>query len=125
MLDFIEKSVGGEVDRSFAASLPGASCVEVHVIPATRERRLITLFTTGVSSAPALVQQIADYAIAEFYIQLPPYWQIDKDDDPLWNWPILWLHKLGDHAVKQHDWPASPVSFVANDEPPMPLSPNT
>lgn len=123
VLQFFETNQNGTVNRSFSDTLPGASSVEMHVIPATPERQYITLFTTGVSSAAA--EPTAEYAVAEFYMLLPPDWQIDDDLNADWNWPLLWLQKIGNHTIEHGDWPALPVAFVANEEPPEQLAPNT
>jgi hypothetical protein len=125
VLGFVEQNFGDVAEDSFRGRLPGAY-TEVHIVPATEARKHITLFTTGLSSQPMQVPPGQDeWKYAELYIQLPHDWPIDQFQNPAWNWPIVWLHKLANYPLENATWLGGPMTFVSHEEPPRPLATNT
>ncbi|GIW82857.1 MAG: hypothetical protein KatS3mg105_4664 [Gemmatales bacterium] len=107
--------------------------ISIHVIPASEERKHITLFTTGMSDEPMTVPEpggeddrwMLDYRWAEIYIQLPADWDLSNLGDPKWRWPIDWLRSTAAYPHANETWLGGPVTIIANGDPPEPLSPNT
>lgn len=102
--------------------------IAIHVIPPSKDRNHVTLFTTGMSSEPMTVpdEEGADeFRFAEIFIQLPSDWKYQEVGDPNWGWPQHWLRSMAQYPHINETWLGGPVTLVANDDPPQPLAPNT
>lgn len=102
--------------------------ITIHVIPPSKERNHITLFTTGMSSEPMKVPEEEgsdEYRFAEIFIQVPGDWKYKEIGDPNWGWPQYWLRSTAQYPHVNETWLGGPVTIIANDDPPQPLAPNT
>jgi len=111
--------------QSLIEIVPTQPSIAVHVIPASEERKHLTLFTTGMSSQPMQAPTgEEDYQRAELFIQLPGDWPYQEISDPNHGWPIHWLRSMAKYPHEHQTWLGGPVTVVANEDPPEPLAPN-
>lgn len=105
--------------------IPGDPLVTIHVIPASQQCDVQTLFTIGLSDhrLPRVQQESA---CTELRCMLAPDWPLTEAAlrDPISNWPVEWLKRLVQQLRLANRWPEEPATFM-NGDPPMPLAPNT
>ena len=124
---YFKKNFGPVKPQSLIEIVPspsGLPAIAVHVVPEAKGRNHITLFTTGMSSERlATPDGEEEYQFAELFIQLPAGWKYSELRDLNWAWPIYWLRS---NARYPHEAQIGfgPVTMIANDNPPRPLSPD-
>jgi hypothetical protein len=104
--DHIERHLG-PVDDVLHDLIPDDVHIDIHIVPPTDKRPFYTLITSGMSeNAMSLPEEVEGQlsAYAELLLCLPKDWQIDKTDDPRWNWPMKWLWFLAKYPVKYDTW---------------------
>jgi len=123
---FFSKYYGAVRPQALVEIVPsGWPPVAVHVVPASKDRNHITLFTTGMSSEPLHVPPgQAEYQFAELFIQLPSGWKYTELEDSKWGWPIHWLRSTARNPYENQTW-LGPVTIISNEDPPRALSPDT
>jgi uncharacterized protein len=100
--------------------------IAIHLIPASDDRKHVTLFTTGMSEQAMTVPEgTDDFRFAELFIQLPGNWPIDKQSlaSQKHGWPIHWLRSIAKYPHQHDTWLGGPVTIIANGDPPEPLAP--
>lgn len=114
----------GPVETVFHEIVSDLVHLDVHFIPATDERPVHVLFTTGVSDRPMTVPAGAEeYARAELLIQLPRHWPLtspDFDDEKNY-WPIRWLKTIGRLPHEYDTW-IGWGHTIPNGDPPEPIA---
>jgi len=108
--------------------VPSGPPISIHVIPPSKERNHITLFTTGMSDQPMDVPDTdegRELQYAELFIQLPGDWKYRELGDPNYGWPFYWLRSMAQYPHVNNTWLGGAVTLVANGDPPQPLAPNT
>jgi hypothetical protein len=122
---YFRKHFGPPQRRALREIVPAEPAVIVHTIKATRKRRHVTLFTTGLSTEPMTVPHGEEtWQYAELFIQLPGDWKYTTIGNPEWGWPIHWLRKMAQYPHHNDTWLGGPVTIVDNEDPPEPLAPN-
>ena len=96
--------------------------IDIHHIPATKERPWITLATTGMSDLPMNVPEFEgsdSYRRAELLIYLPPDWPLTQQDFENENnyWPLRWLKMLARLPHEYDTW-LSDGHTIPNNDPP-------
>jgi hypothetical protein len=110
--------------RSLIEIVPSGHPVAIHIIRPAGDRKHFAIFTTGLSTKPMHVPAgQEEYALAEVFIELPGNWEVMNFKDKKWNWPLLWLRKIAQYPHNAETWLGGPLTIIANDEPPQPLSP--
>jgi ankyrin repeat protein len=100
--------------------------ISLHVIPGTKERRHITLFTTGMASEPLTVPSgEEDYRLAELFIQVPNNTKYTEAGDPKYGWVMQWLRSCAQYPHVHETWLGRPGTILANGDPPAPLGRET
>lgn len=121
-----EKVFGISDGAGVLETIPSRIPVEVRIVKPNEQRKHFTLFTSGLSSQPMNTPAgQEDWQLAELYLQLPGDWQVDKVNDPEWNWPFLWLSQIARYPHENKTWLGGAFTIIANGEPPEPLAPNT
>ncbi len=106
--------------------VPDDLSISIHAIPATRKRRSLILFTTGLSHQPMNTPaEGQEFRFAELFIELPPKWPLDDKSlaDPRFGWPVHWLRSIAKYPLQHGTWLGGPFTIIANEEPPQPLAP--
>jgi len=119
----------GPVDQVAQIEIvPSGPPIAIHVIPSSKERNHITLFTTGMSAQPMNVPDTdegRELQYAELFIQLPGDWKYRELGDPNYGWPFYWLRSMAQYPHVHNTWLGGAVALIANGDPPQPLAPNT
>lgn len=99
--------------------------VFVRVSEPSPERDSLLLFTIGISYYPQEVDEDhLDYRFSELYLELPRDWQIDKVDDPVWNWPVDLLLRLSKIPVRKEGSFLGPVTIISSGPQREPFFPD-
>ncbi len=124
--DHITRTLG-EPPMVFHETVSDQVHVDVHIVPATAERRYHVLVTSGMSERPMSPPPgHEDLAYAELCMALPPDWPIDGPvlAHAAAKWPFEWLrmlarfpHVLGSYLSEGHT--------VPNGDPPEPFHEST
>lgn len=128
ILHHVTKHIGPVQDLKLAEIVPGVVSVAVHVVPPSKRREHITLFTTGMSDRSMTVPKgEKEYCYAELLIQLPHDWPLTLQafKDPKNFWPIEWLRRIAHYPHENDTWLGSSHAIIANGEPPERFAPNT
>jgi uncharacterized protein len=125
VIDYFAKTIGPVQDQSIIEIVLTGYPIAIHVIRPAGKRKHLTLFTTGLSLNPMNTPlEYVEWSLGELYIELPGNWEIDRLDDPQWNWPIEWLRYLARHPIENDSW-MPPAYIVANQDPPEPIAAGT
>jgi hypothetical protein len=104
--------------------VPTEPRIVVHVIPASAERKHVTLFTTGMSKRAMTVPKgDEEFRYAELFIQLPANWKHTAFHKPAYAWPVAWLRSMAQFPYRVGSWLGAAGTVMANEEPPEPLGP--
>ena len=126
VVDFFTQDIGPVNVKSLTEIVPDETPITIHVIPATKERKFVTLFTTGLSAkamhVPDELQDCKHFEYAELFIQLPGDWKYDRLEDPQFSWPVHQLRWLGKYPHLNDTWLGAPMTVVSRD-PVEPLAP--
>lgn len=57
----------------------------------------------------------------ELFVCLPSYWELTEKENPIMQWPVNWLEKLGLHLMNKDTWFGVGHTF-SNGKPPVALS---
>lgn len=89
-----------------------------------RSSQITLLMTHGLShyEMPTPDQHKA-FTHQELFFCLPNYWEPEETENPSYNWPFEWIHKLSRHVVSNNTW-YGPGHTFSNGNPATPLSPN-
>jgi hypothetical protein len=126
VIAYFEKHFGAVKKQSLIEIVPTEPPIAIHVVPPTKKRDHLTLFTTGMSEQAMTVPKgNEEYRFAELFIQLPGDWPLSKQKlaDPSFGWPIHWLRSMAKYPHQHDKWLGGPVSIVANGKPPKRLAP--
>lgn len=103
----------------------------VTVYATTNRNNRQTIFTVGMSdydlALPLEFQSIHNWINTELKLFLPPDWPLSLDSihDPLWGWPIHWIHKIARDSHDAEQWPDDLATVFMNGDPPEPFAENT
>jgi hypothetical protein len=126
ILSYFREQFGPVQEAALKEIVPSDPRIAIHVIPASAERRHITLFTIGMSDRPMTVPADGEgYQYAELFVQLPADWPYTRLEDPACAWPIHWLRSTAKYPHQNNTWLGGPVAIIANDDPPQPLATGT
>lgn len=118
----------GKVSQTLSEIVPGSRvAVNLHIIPASKDRNYITLVTTGMSDYPMdEAEEAAETAYAELLIKLPADWPMEQNkmNDERNYWPLGWLRQTA-HILHLYDGVLGEEVILPNGEPPMPFASNT
>lgn len=118
----------GKVSQALSEIVPGSRvAVNLHIIPASKDRNYITLVTTGMSDYPMdEAEEAAETAYAELLIKLPADWPMEQNkmNDERNYWPLGWLRQTA-HIPHLYDGVLGEEVILPNGEPPMPFASNT
>ncbi|WP_371367081.1 hypothetical protein SRRS_11870 [Sporomusa rhizae] len=127
ILKYISKNCG-KISQTISEIVPGSRVtVNLHIIPASKERNYITLVTTGMSDYPMdEAEEAGETAYAELLIKLPADWPMEqkKMKDEKNYWPLGWLRQTA-HIPHLYDGVLEAEIILPNGEPPMPFASNT
>ncbi|WP_199884108.1 suppressor of fused domain protein [Anaerosinus massiliensis] len=140
-VDFVEDNQGqhdeilkyvaenyGKVTQTISEIVPGSRvAVSLHIIPASKDRKYITIFTTGMSDYPMdEAEEAKETAYAELLIKLPADWPLEqkKMKDENNYWPLGWLRKTA-HIPHLYDGVLGEEVILPNGEPPEPFAAKT
>lgn len=101
--------------------------IRIHVMAPFRERRCVTLFTTGMSDqAMTLPAGQEAWRYAELQIHLPADWPIapERLQQPEFWWPVEWLRRIGAFPHANPSWLTDSYAIFSNGDPPSPLAPH-
>jgi len=118
----------GTVQELALQEIVPALGVTIHVIPASRNRNHVTLFTAGLSDRPMKVPPgEEEYQYAELLMHLPADWPMNARPVAGSNdfWPFDWLRRIAAYPHLNETWLGGPHAIIATDDPPQPLAPNT
>jgi hypothetical protein len=125
VFNYFKQHFGQPEKLSLIEIVPSGIPITIHCIPATRDRSVVTMFTTGMADVPMTVPAgMENYSRAELFIQLPADWKVRELGDPNWSWPQHWLRSMAQYPAHHQTWLGGPVTLVANDDPPRPIAPN-
>ncbi|MFN5274343.1 MAG: suppressor of fused domain protein [Planctomycetota bacterium] len=125
VIQYFRDNFGAVDQRSIVEIVPTGFPVTVHAVRPNSNRNHLTLFTTGLSSKRMNVpSELANYALAELFIQLPADWKYETSQAQ-WQWPVEWLRRIAQYPHDNNTMLGGPVTIIANDDPPKPLGPNT
>jgi hypothetical protein len=117
----------GPVETVFHEIVSDIVHVDVHFIPPTDERPVITLVTSGMSDLPMTVPEgLEEFRFAELLVSLPPEWPMSQEDfeDENAYWPVRWLKILARLPHEYDTWLGWGHS-VPNGDPAEPFAPDT
>lgn len=126
IIAYFEKHFGLPQPQAQIEIVPTEPPIAIHVIPATDNRKSVTLFTTGMSKEPMRVPTETDnFRFAELFIQLPANWPTDHKalSNGQSSWPIHWLRSIAKYPHQNQTWLGGPVTIIANGDRPEPLGP--
>lgn len=124
---YFEEHFGPVRPQALIEIVPDDPAIAIHVVPASKGEKHITLFTTGMSNEAMAVPEGNDlYRFAELFIQLPADWPLTekKQGDSRYGWPLTWLRSTAKYPHQNKTWLGGPVTIIANGDPPEPLAPN-
>jgi hypothetical protein len=104
--------------------------IDVHVVPATRERKYLTLVTSGMSArpmaVPAEMEGREQWMHAELCMFLPASWNLERDalSDERNYWPLRLLKSLARLPHDFNTWLGWGHS-IPNGDPAEPYAPGT
>ena len=125
VIEYFGEQMGPVADDVISEIVPLGHPISVRIIRPEGNRRHVTLFTTGLSSAPMKAPDgEEEFRFAEIFIQLPGDWPFESMD-PKWSWPVRWLVQLARYPLENNSWLGGRLTIVANEDPPLPLAPNT
>lgn len=123
VVEFFQNHFGPVRKQSLVEIVPTEPAIAVHVIPSSKDRDRVTLFTTGMSSEPMNVASGDEsFALGEIFIELPGDWPYQQIDSPEHGWPIHWLRWMA-KAPHQHDTALGPAMIVTRQKRPQPIAP--
>ncbi len=124
VIDHFSKNFGPVESQSIVEIASDGHPLTIHVIKPSSQRKVLTLFTTGMSSRPMAVPQgVRGSKYAELYIQLPPTWDYKAFKDPNYNWPLVWLRRLAKYPTANDAWLEYPVTIMSQEKP-LAVGPN-
>lgn len=127
IVSYFENALGLVQPLALREILPSDSPVSIHVIPASGDRKSLTLFTSGMSSHEMDVPAGSEaYRWAELAIHLPGDWPLSPAAiaNPDHFWPIEWLKQIAYYPQENDTWLGGPITVLANDDPPEPFAPH-
>jgi hypothetical protein len=124
--NWFSQNVGKVDPKSHMEIVSNGPQITIHAVPPADKRKHLTLFTAGMSIKPmTLPKGEHEYQYAEIYVELPGDWDWQDMADPNTNWPMLWMRKMAQYVHNEQTWLGGQVALIANEEPPLPLAPNT
>lgn len=127
ILNYVSKHCG-KISQTINEIVPGSRvAVNLHIIPASKDRNYITLVTTGMSDYPMdEAEEAAETAYAELLIKLPADWPMEQNkmNDENNYWPLGWLRQTA-HIPHLYDGVLGEEVILPNGEPPMPFASDT
>ena len=125
VIAYFRENVGVPDDRQIIEIVRTGHPIAIHIIKPQGDRKHLTLFTTGLSVRPMQTPPGEEaWQFAELFMELPGDWPVQSIDDPLWNWPVVWLRQVAQYPHDNGTWLGGPVTIFAPSDPPQPLAPN-
>jgi hypothetical protein len=117
----------GEVETVYHEVISDIVHVDVHIVPTNRDRKWVTLITSGMSERPMRPPEgVENFDYAELMLCLPATWPLSdaalKDENNYW--PIGGLKYLARLPHEYETWLA-PGHTVPNGDPPAPFASGT
>jgi hypothetical protein len=121
----IEQHIG-KVETVFHEIVSDLVHVDVHFVPASKDRDFHTLVTSGMSDKPMQKAPNPAFQFAELMISLPPTWIVTYESfkDERNYWPIRWLKILARFPHEYDSW-IWQGHTLPNGDPPQPFATNT
>lgn len=93
---------------------PSQLPITIHIVRPDSQRRVLTLFTTGMSET-ALQAPAGRRAstFAELFLQLPSDWDYTQFKDPRLSWPLVWLRRLAKYPSANNAWLEHPLTIIS------------
>jgi hypothetical protein len=121
-----EKNSGNRVASQIVDNASTNPPIAIFVIPASKGKERQTVFTVGMSDRAINVPGRGP-TFSELAMYLPGDWPLSNQalNDPNWNWPVKWIQRIALYPHGSGSWPNGPSAVFHNEDPPMPLAPNT
>jgi hypothetical protein len=114
----------GKVETVFHEILSDMVHLDVHFVPATKERPFHVLVTSGVSDEPMNVPEgMEEFRRAELLMALPRHWPLTQEDFKREEnyWPVRWLKQIGRLPHEYNTWIGWGHS-IPNGDPAEPIA---
>lgn len=116
ILEYFSENFGSVDPRSIIEIKPEGLPIKIHAVPPSKDRKLLTLFTTGMSEIAMRVSKGGNcIKYSELFIQLPADWDYKQLRDPACSWPIRWLKKLARYPGDNDCWLEHPTTLMSFD----------
>ena len=123
VVEFFRRAFGPVSKKAEIEVVQSGTAISIHTIKPNPMHQNVILFSTGLSERPMSAPKGQEsYAHAELFIELPKGWEYEQTSDAQWNWPSRWMRKIAQYPEQHSTWLGGPVTFLANDDPPKPLS---
>ena len=121
VIAYFEEHFGPVHPHSLGEIVPTGSPILVHAIPAGKDRKHITLFTTGLARRRMIMPKaLKDYEYAELFMQVPANWPYTDIVSAEHGWPVHWLRMMAAFGLHEGLQPVT----ISEDEPSKLIAPN-
>lgn len=117
VIQFFSKNFGAVEKQSIIEIVSDDHPITIHIIKPTKDRDVLTLFTTGMSHKPmSPPPESRGSRLAELFIQLPGNWPITNFKDPAVAWPLVWLKRLAKYPAANDAWLEYPITVMSDED---------
>jgi hypothetical protein len=117
VIQFFLKNFGAVEKQSIIEIVSDDHPITIHIIKPTKDRDVLTLFTTGMSHKPmSPPPESRGSRLAELFIQLPGNWPITNFKDPAVAWPLVWLKRLAKYPAANDAWLEYPITVMSDED---------